>query len=410
MSFLRGLTLGLVVAGLGVSAATAQRIGRDAPDFGFIWKDGQESNDPNNTERLSDYRGKIVLLGFWRANDVRSVESLPVFASIEGEFGDRGVRVWIWTPDAEDKVKDVLENETTPTEMYFGGGMEILYDVSSYPMAYLIDPEGKIAWRGRPADDLEFRVNSLIERTRPFGSDIDIVRDYIAKARTFLVQDDAARAYTYARAVQKLYRKNSPERGPIDELVDKIKEKGKSQIDDAQKMYADRRYDEAARLIADLTVRFTDKDVEEKAKDELALLIGDIRTKDLVKKYRREVQGQVQLERAAYYERVERYEPARDIYEELTKDQDLKETQAVKDAKAAIDRIDNDAKIQAKIREDKRIEKAFRALDIADMYRNVEMYPDARKKYQEVIKDYPSTAAAEKAEERLEEVNRLSKG
>ena len=115
---------------------------RPAPDFALKDADGR-------TVRLSDYRGKIVLLNFWATWCEPCRIEIPWFMELEKENKDRGFAVLGISMDdggwdaikpflAELKVnyRTLLGNDTVAQQ--FGG-------VDALPTTFILDREGRIA-------------------------------------------------------------------------------------------------------------------------------------------------------------------------------------------------------------------------------------------------------------------------
>jgi len=86
------------------STTRATRIanGSRAPEFDVaVWSDGK-------ARKLSDFRGKVVVLHFWGTWCGPCVESIPVWKQIEGKYRDKGV-VFIGIHTAGAKLKSVQE-------------------------------------------------------------------------------------------------------------------------------------------------------------------------------------------------------------------------------------------------------------------------------------------------------------
>jgi peroxiredoxin len=115
---------------------------RDAPDFTLKDADGK-------TVRLSDYKGKVVLLDFWATWCGPCRVEIPWFMEIERQNKDKGFEVLgvAMDPEGWEAVKPfltemkmnyrvVVGNDSTAQE--YGG-------VDALPTTFLIDREGKIA-------------------------------------------------------------------------------------------------------------------------------------------------------------------------------------------------------------------------------------------------------------------------
>jgi thiol-disulfide isomerase/thioredoxin len=134
-----------------------------APDFEFVDFDGK-------SHKLSDFRGKWILIDFWAIWCGPCITEIPhlieahqyldknnfVIISISGdkrietakEFVKENNMDWIHTIDIEGYVKDV----------------GIQYGVSSIPKAFLIDPEGRFV----RSEKLVLRGESLLETLKKY--------------------------------------------------------------------------------------------------------------------------------------------------------------------------------------------------------------------------------------------------
>jgi peroxiredoxin len=117
------------------------RVGSELPDFPFTDFNGKK-------RKLSEFRGKYVLLDFWGTWCPACVEELPYLKTAYSRFQARGFEIigmntdgdpsfvksqlksngLMWTQATLDSIKDVV----------------ISYRVSSYPTTMLIGPDGKI--------------------------------------------------------------------------------------------------------------------------------------------------------------------------------------------------------------------------------------------------------------------------
>jgi peroxiredoxin len=148
LSFLIGLALGCTFYGCSNSprsvraAVKPDKERKQAPDFSLKDADGK-------TVRLSDYKGKVVLLDFWATWCGPCKIEIPWLKDFQRKYKDKGFEIIGISMDEEGwQVVKPFANEVginyrlvigddTTAQLY--GGVDAL------PTAFVIDREGKIA-------------------------------------------------------------------------------------------------------------------------------------------------------------------------------------------------------------------------------------------------------------------------
>ena len=131
------------------------KIGAELPDFQFTDFNGKK-------RRLSEFRGKYVLIDFWGTWCGPCRRELPYLKAAYRNFQPRGLEILGMDTDQLEILPKVrtwlIQNELAWTQATPDSIREVIrsYRVHSYPTTLLIDPEGKIislnqAKKGQPA-------------------------------------------------------------------------------------------------------------------------------------------------------------------------------------------------------------------------------------------------------------------
>ncbi len=138
------LLLGCARKSDSVEAASLKPAAERQPAPEFSLKDAN-----GRTVRLSDYRGKVVLLNFWATWCGPCKLEIPWFVEFEKRHKDRGFAVLGVSMDEDgwDSVKPYLIRAKVNYRVLMGTDtVAMLYGgVESLPTTFLIDREGKIA-------------------------------------------------------------------------------------------------------------------------------------------------------------------------------------------------------------------------------------------------------------------------
>ena len=146
------------------SPASKVAIGAIAPELEFP--------DPNGKMRkLSDLRGKVVLVDFWASWCGPCRRENPNVTNIYSKYHDKGFEVFSVSLDSDaaswkraiEADKLVWPNHVSDLKKWQSKAAAI-YGVSSIPSTFLLDKEGRIVQRNLRGADLERAVKQLVEQ------------------------------------------------------------------------------------------------------------------------------------------------------------------------------------------------------------------------------------------------------
>ena len=146
-------------------AADAENSSMAAPDFTVFDREG-------NAHKLSDFRGKPVILNFWASWCGPCQMEMPDFEETYRQYGDRIQFVMVNLTDGSQETVETasafIENAGYSFPVYYDTAMEAAaaYGVNAVPVTYLIDAEGTLLAWGQgalSAEALQTAVNMLLD-------------------------------------------------------------------------------------------------------------------------------------------------------------------------------------------------------------------------------------------------------
>lgn len=162
-----GTVIGQIAAGDDVTVQLPPQVGQTAPDFSFVHLASDE------TRKLSDLRGKVVVLEFWASWCGPCQEPMSKMQTYREKHPEWGDKVELLTLSIDDEKQTAVEHlkkngwNRTDNAWAGDGGFEAeapqSYAVSGIPTAYLIDQDGKISAMGHPMSlDMPALVDDLL--------------------------------------------------------------------------------------------------------------------------------------------------------------------------------------------------------------------------------------------------------
>jgi cytochrome c biogenesis protein CcmG, thiol:disulfide interchange protein DsbE len=133
-----------------------------APEFSLPDMTGQEL-------RLSDYRGKVVLLDFWATWCDPCREEIPHFVELQDKLGDQGFRIiGISMDDGPEPVRDFYQQFKMNYPVVMGNAKmgELYGGVFGLPVAFVIGREGRIYSKHIGATDTSLLEHEIEARAR----------------------------------------------------------------------------------------------------------------------------------------------------------------------------------------------------------------------------------------------------
>lgn len=149
-------------AGGNPGLAQPDAAGKSLPDLTLVRFDG-------TTVKLSDFRGKPVVLNLWASNCPPCVQEMPAIERVHQQLKDRVTFVGVDTQDPSRDDADKLVAKTGVTYDLVvdqNGELAQALDVVVLPTTVLVDANGRVVTSKAGAVD-EDRLNALIDKAFP---------------------------------------------------------------------------------------------------------------------------------------------------------------------------------------------------------------------------------------------------
>ena len=130
-----------------------------APDFQLETPDGRKV-------KLSDYKGKVVLLNFWATWCRSCAQEMPRLVELYDKYRERGFELLAISTDEKNdhpKIMPYVKQRNLNFPVLFDNGMEKAYNIDGLPTSVVVDKQGIIRYRLEGLDYKdEFRKAEIV--------------------------------------------------------------------------------------------------------------------------------------------------------------------------------------------------------------------------------------------------------
>ena len=392
------ISLFLAVAPLANAAAVA--VG-DSPDLRGRTTSGSDID-------LAKLRGRLVLIDFWIGRDNANKNDERALLQIYNDYHAKGLE--IIGVCCERRISDVqryiVELKIPWPQIHepadWRGGLGALWGAPQVNWEFLIAPDGKVIYVGDPSK-LRETIDTAMKDHPPQLVDPQVLakaKDDLDATETLLRTKDregAIRRFTQvneeATKDPKFAERAATVRGKVNDAADQL-------LDDVQSLIDASKYPQAAGRLNDLLNTMAGLPTASLARQRLAELVAIPQVQVELKKKERSDAADAALAEA---KKLRDDGKAEEAYEKFqTVATQFGDTPAAAAAAEAVKAYDADPAFQRRMKDRAAAPKARALLNLAENYRNAGMLDEARKRYREVIDQFPGTTFAETAKSELD--------
>lgn len=175
---------------------TGGAVGQTAPEIAAA----QWFNHKGTAPALADLRGKVVVVEFWATWCPPCRRSIPHLIKLTTTYKDKGVVVIGMTSEDAERagLAKFIKGHRINYIIGAGSNTSRAYGVRGIPTAFVINPTGKIDWRGHPMGGLDAAVETAVEKYKPAAKAAAGAADTPAKAEKTGASGNAGSAETPA--------------------------------------------------------------------------------------------------------------------------------------------------------------------------------------------------------------------
>jgi thiol-disulfide isomerase/thioredoxin/outer membrane protein assembly factor BamD (BamD/ComL family) len=397
-NFILALTMGLCVC----AALQAKPAIGDKPKFKVKLITGKPLN-------IEDLRGKIVLIDFWATWCGPCMREAPHMVEIYQKYHGKGLEIiGVSMDDNEAVVKPVMAQQHFTWPMFVDVREQITgpWDISGIPQVYLIGPDGDVLWEGHPSN-LDGAIEQAFKDHPPKLMWKDVEGNLVDAEKTLTAIQSAITSEDLPGALKKWNRipaealKNATDKTAetVRTIQTALEQYGEKELAQTQALLEQKQYDKAEELLKTLAERYGTLTTAEKARKTLATLQADPAIHAERSALTRTSAALAQAKQAlAAKDDPAAYKAFKYI---LTQYPD---SPAAVEAQPYVAKYEADKQFMARIQGNAVDSKAKSLLNMAENYRRSDRKDLARKKYQEVIDQFPNTPYAEKAKQAITEM------
>lgn len=371
----------------------------------------QFKSTTGQTVDLQDLRGKLVLVDFWATWCGPCMAEAEHMVQVNRQYGPKGlVLIGISLDSNRGALNNVVKQKGFIWPQQFDGQgwnnrFAKEWGVRGIPRTFLIGPDGAVLWVGHPA-----RMDAAIEKAFAEHPPVLVDPAVVAEANSLLDQAEAALAEPsgYTDGLKLLGRipadaaKDAATAERLKQLQSRAETAAEALLAEVDPMIQSGQYVEAAARLRALSEGLARTPAGAKAKQKLGELLARPEARQAVQRAEASEKADAALQVAEQLKSDGKHEQAYARYKAIAKD--FPGTGAAATAEGVVKEYENDPAFvsrAAAAADAAAATKAKAALSMAENYRRVGKPELAKKKYQEVIDQFPGTSFAEAAKKEL---------
>jgi hypothetical protein len=400
MTTLRSVIVVVLSLTFAASARAAYNVG-DKPQLRIRTLDG-------TTFDLKDYKGKLVLVDFFFGkSDLDRVYHTHLLEAYTKQHANGLEMVSICCARTVDDVRQAVADFhiTWPVGHNpegFRGGLSAEWGCTRLPFSFLIGPDGTVLWA-----DMKSTVASIVDAQMLQHPPQLVDPDVLKKANTDLDDVEKLLADKDREGAVKKFTRIADEAGKDKDFArraaatrEKVNAAADSMLAEVDDMIAAKQFAPAASRLRELLSVMSGLPTASLARTKLAELMSK-------PEVQRELRNADERDRAdAAIAAARKLRDANEVEEAYLKFKavaaDYPDTPAGKTAADAVKAYEADPNFLKRMKDHIAAPRARAALNLAENYKSAGKIDQARKKYEEVVHDFPDTSFAETAKRELD--------
>jgi len=398
------LVLGCLVLAAFTRIAGAQVQVGDKPDLEFKSSDGQRVS-------LAALQGKLVLVDFWASWCGPCMAEAAHMVRVNKAYSDKGlVMLGISLDDDPSAMNAAVKAKHFDWPQYddenMGSKISKAWGVFSIPHSFLVGPDGTVLWEGHPASGMDEAITKAMKEHPPLAVDPGTAADaahVLDQVEAALKSDDPTGALKAMAKFPAAAAKEPTLASRYQKDQKSLSAAADAMMRDVDGMLAQKQYADCAIKLKQLIVSLNGTPVGAKAQQKLSAMMADPSIKGEIDAADKAEKAANALAMAQKLKAEKKDSLAYTRFKAIVTQ--FPGTPSAETAAAEVSNYEKDPTFVQKVSSSSAAVKAKAALNLADSYKTAGRTEMARKKYQEIIAQFPGTEWADSAQKSLTELS-----